>query len=77
MRYYTYDIIVKNEDVPENQMTQEEKDLGYIPTKLEREVNRIYSEPNEEVVNMNITPIMSVDDVIPIGYHIIYVTKEK
>ena len=77
MRYYTYDIIVKNEDVPEDQLTKEEKELGYIPSKLDREINGIYNSESEEVVNMTITPITKAGDLFPTHYHVIYVTKEK
>lgn len=74
MRYYTYDIIVKNEDIPENKLRDDEKKLSYTPSKLDREINDIYANP-EEVVNMTITPIMNAGDPIPYAYHIICVTK--
>lgn len=70
MRYYAYDILIKDEAIPDEELTEEEQNLGYRPSRLERKINRIYNTKYEEVINMNIT---LNDDC----YRIIYVTKSK
>lgn len=79
MKFYAYDICVRNKALPLNELTPKEQEGGIIPTVLEREVNRIYSSPYEEVVSMTITPLC-LDKELPTlatHYHIVYVTKSK
>ena len=79
MKYYTYDIVVKNRTLTEDELTPQEKEGGIIPTELDREINRVYASPYEEVVNMTITPLCLNKELPTLAthYHIIFVTKVK